>query len=180
MSTRITHEYNYKVFSGSEIKLYATKLTRLYEILTSDYYIFLRYREDGYESSIQSTIDELDYNIGKIGTSLESLGFHYKSDIIMLNLNDSFNRLHILYMLNGDIAYSKKMILFTEEFFEVTRLEHEVSELTDVLCQDASDSLSVNNESTNICVNIWGMATEKLKKEEIEKGRDSSLFLING
>ncbi|MDO0823095.1 DnaA N-terminal domain-containing protein [Desulfosporosinus nitroreducens] len=165
MSTQITHEYKYKIFSKAQLKQFALKLAHFYEIPTSNYHIFLHYKKDGYETSIQSTLDELDDNICKIGTPLASLGFHYKSDIITLTLKvKGFpDILNIWYMLNGDIEYSKRLIFFIENSLELTRLEEEISEPTDVLGRNTPDTSSANGDSINSLVTVWHNALTQLQ-----------------
>ncbi|TGE38701.1 hypothetical protein E4K67_04225 [Desulfosporosinus fructosivorans] len=149
MSTQITHEYKYKIFSKAQLTKFSKKLARFYGTSTSNYHIFLHYTKDGYEASIQSTLDELDDNICKIGVPVESLGFHYESDIINLTLKvKGFpDHLRIWYMLNGDIQYSRRLVFFIQNSLQLETLEEEISQPTVVLSRDTPDSSSSNGNS---------------------------------
>ncbi|WP_088226117.1 DnaA N-terminal domain-containing protein [Desulfosporosinus sp. FKB] len=171
MRTEVMFDYKYKIFSSGQLKQFALKLARFCDMPTSDSRIFLHRREAGFETSTQSTIDKLDTNL-RIGTIPESLGFHYKGHIIILSLKNENENIHVTYILDCDIEYSKKLIFFIENTLSLTRLsEQEASMAIFDDCQSIgqtqmdSDHGKVlqKNESTDLLIDVWQKASKQLQ-----------------
>ncbi|MDR3668782.1 MAG: hypothetical protein P4L35_18240 [Ignavibacteriaceae bacterium] len=142
MSTDVTHQYENKVFLKGQFKQFALKLCRFLNILPSDGYAFLRQKNQEFEISTKVTVDELE-NICEIGTTVSRLDFHYNCNIIKLSCKSCSNALNVLYVINGNMKYSEKLIFFVENILEITRLNEEISKLSDSHCQDTPDISTV-------------------------------------
>lgn len=164
------YDYEYKVFSIDQLKQFALKMARFCDMPTSDGRIFLHRREGGFETSTQSTIEKLDSNL-EIGTPPESLGFHYKGHIIILSLKNRYENIHVTYVLDSDVEYSKKLIFFIENTLTLTRLcEQKSSELILDDCQSIGQTQidsDLNNVTPSIIPNnplatVWHKALKQL------------------
>lgn len=149
MSTEVTLQYENKVFLKGQFKQFVLKLCRFLNILPSDGYAFLRQKDQDFEISTKVTVDELE-NICEIGTTVSRLDFHYNYNIIKLSCKSCSDALSVLYVINGDIKYSEKLIFFVENILEITRLTEEISELTDGNRQDTPDISTVEESEVVI------------------------------
>ncbi|ODA40870.1 hypothetical protein [Desulfosporosinus sp. BG] len=140
MSIEVTRQYENKLFDKGEFKKFVLKLCRFLNILPSDGYTFIRQKDQDFEISSKVTFDELE-NIYYIGTTVSRLDFHY--NIIKLSSTSCSNALNVLYVINGNMKYSEKLIFFVENILEITRLTEELSELTNGHRQDTLDISTV-------------------------------------
>lgn len=147
MGTEVTHQYENKVFREGQFKQFAQKLCRFLNISPSEGYAFLRRKDQEFEISTKVTVEELE-NICELGTTVSRLDFHYNYNIIKLSCKSCSNALNVLYVINGNMKYSEKLIFFVENILEITRLNEEISELTDSHRHDTPISSSVK-ESEN-------------------------------
>ena len=149
MSTQITFDYGYKILPKSQFKQFALELAQFCNTPNADVHIFLHHKEDGFQTSTPSTIDELD-NKYDIVTSPESIAIHVKAHIIIIKLNNAPDNFHITYMLDGDLNYSKRLIFFIENTLEITRLDQGTKnpKNVDQPCID-TDTEDLNSASDN-------------------------------
>lgn len=138
MSTEVTLQYNNKIFDKGQLKKFALKLCRFLNILPSDGYAFLRRKDQDFAISSKVAIDELE-DVCEIGTTVSRLDLHYNYNIIKLSCTSCPNALNVLYVVNGNLKYSERIIFFVENILEITRLTEEISDLTDRHRQDTSD-----------------------------------------
>jgi len=130
MSIEVTRQYENKVFPKGQFRQFALKLCRFLNISPLDGYAFLRQKDQDFEISTKATVDELE-NICEIGTKISRLDFHYNYNIIKFSCKSYSNTLNVLYVINGNMQYSEKLIFFVENILEIKRLTEEISELTD-------------------------------------------------
>jgi len=141
MSTEVTRQYENKIFPKGQFKKFAFKLCRFLNVLPSDGYAFIRQKNQDFEMSSKVTVDELE-NICEIGTTVSRLDFHYNYNIIKLSYTSCSNALNVLYVINGNMKYTEKLIFFVENILEITRLTEEIIELTDCHCEDSKEPLN--------------------------------------
>lgn len=182
MSTDVTRNYEYKVFEKGQIKQFAIKLARFCNISSSEVYILLHYKDDEFDTSSQVTVDELE-DLCEVCT--HTLTFHYNHNSIRFSLGLDSKALNILYLIDGDIEYTKKFIFFVENTLELKRLsKQEIRELTNPdnysctkesevvidYCQpieqiqtDSDPSNILSNAKTNSLVTVWYKASNRLR-----------------
>ena len=131
MSTDVTRQYENKVFPKGHFRQFSLKLAKFCNISLSDGFVILNRKEQDFDSSTQATLDEIE-DICEIDATIKRLGFHYDHNIIQLSFNSYSNALNVLYVVNGDVEYAKRLIFFVENSLEIARLrEQVVSKLTD-------------------------------------------------
>ena len=133
MRTQVKREYEYKIFAKGQLKQFITELAQFCGISPSDVSVCLRYKDGEFDTSKDATIDELE-NICEVGTPLESLNFHFESNIIFFSSNvfssEFLKGLSVAHMIFSDIEYTKKLISFVENTLELKRLsEQDIEEL---------------------------------------------------
>ncbi|EGW40203.1 hypothetical protein [Desulfosporosinus sp. OT] len=168
MSTEVALQYENKLFHKGQFKKFVLKLCRFLNILPSDGYTFLRQKDQDFEISSKVSVDELE-NICDIGTTVSRLDFHYNYNIIKLSCTSCSNVLNVLYVINGNMKYSKKLIFFVENILEITRFTEEISKLTDGHRQATPDISSV--EKSEVVIEPIGQMQTDLDPSNILNNR---------
>jgi len=174
MGTQVSFDYECEVFRKGDLKLFSLKLARFCDVYASDSHHFIRRKEDGFETSENLTVDEIE-NIESYTPQLESIGFHCKAHIIILSFKYVPKYLHITYILDCDVAESKKLIFFIENtlglkrFVEgesdvLHRLDNSIPLAIDTRPNTDTDSPLESTEDLPIELSIiWGEATLRLR-----------------
>ncbi|WP_088225082.1 hypothetical protein [Desulfosporosinus sp. FKB] len=170
MSTEITRHYENKIFNKDQFKKFALKLCRFLNISPSDGYVYLRQKDQDFEISSKVTADELE-NICEFGTSVSRLDFHYMYNVI--SFRPCSNSLNVLYVINGNMKYSEKLIFFVENVLEITRLTEELSELSDGYGRNEANNkrqyLEIDKPVFDLMKQVYERETENTLRWTLEK-----------